>query len=77
MPVKHDLLKDLNITNEEIVKRRENDGRLSHLLDSYDAIDADVVKAESGSSGNVTDDQLRKLKEKRLHVKDEIVKHLD
>jgi uncharacterized protein YdcH (DUF465 family) len=77
MPVKHDLLKDLNITKDEIVKRREADGRLSHLLDSYNAIDADVVKAESGSAGNVTDAQLKKLKEKRLHVKDEIVKHLD
>jgi len=76
MPVKHDLLKDLNITKEEITKRRSTDDRLSQLLDSYNLIDADVVDAESGSAGNVSDDQLKKLKEKRLLVKDKIVQRL-
>lgn len=76
MPVKHDLLKDLNITKEEIVKRSGKDDRLSQLLDAYNEIDADVVEAESGASGNVTDDQLKKLKEKRLLVKDKIVQRL-
>ncbi|WP_397448820.1 DUF465 domain-containing protein [Pseudomonas sp. NA-150] len=76
MPVKHDLLQDLKISKEEITQRRGTDGRLSQLLDSYNSIDADVVHAESGSSGNVTDDQLKVLKEKRLSVKDKIVKHL-
>jgi uncharacterized protein len=76
MPVKHDLLKDLNITKDEIVKRSGKDDRLSQLLDSYNEIDADVVEAESGSAGNVTDDQLKKLKEKRLLVKDKIVQRL-
>ncbi|MDY7564202.1 DUF465 domain-containing protein [Pseudomonas sp. RTC3] len=76
MPVKHNLLKDLNITKEEITRRRDADDRLSQLLESYNSIDAEVVDAESGSAGNVTDEQLRKLKEKRLHVKDKIVKRL-
>lgn len=76
MPVKHNLLKDLNITKEEITRRRDADDRLSQLLESYNSIDAEVVDAESGSAGNVTDEQLRKLKEKRLHVKDAIVKRL-
>jgi uncharacterized protein YdcH (DUF465 family) len=76
MPVKHDLLKDLNITKEEITARRGKDQRLSQLLDSYDAVDAEVVEAESPSSGNVTDNQLKKLKEKRLLVKDKIVQRL-
>ncbi|MGV8920423.1 MAG: DUF465 domain-containing protein [Pseudomonas sp.] len=76
MPVKHDLLQDLKITKEEITKRRGTDGRLSQLLDSYNSIDADVVHAESGSAGNVTDEQLKVLKEKRLSVKDKIVQHL-
>jgi len=76
MPVKHNLLKDLNITKEEITKRRDADDKLSQLLESYNSIDAEVVDAESGSAGNVTDEQLRKLKEKRLHVKDKIVKRL-
>lgn len=76
MPVKHDLFKDLNIPKEEITKRRGTDPRLSQLLDSYDSIDANVVVAESGSAGNVTDEELRKLKGKRLKVKDKIVRHL-
>ena len=76
MPVKHNLLKDLNITKEEITKRRDADDKLSQLLESYNSIDAEVVDAESGSAGNVTDEQLRKLKEKRLHVKDKIVTRL-
>ena len=76
MPVKHNLLKDLNITKEEITKLRDADDRLSQLLESYNSIDAEVVDAESGSAVNVTDEQLRKLKEKRLHVKDKIVKRL-
>jgi uncharacterized protein YdcH (DUF465 family) len=35
-----------------------------------------VVKAESGASGDISDDQLKKLKEKRLLAKDNIVKQL-
>lgn len=76
MPVKHDLFKDLNVTREEITERRVKDTRLSQLLDSYDAVDAEVVEAESPSAVNVTDDLLKKLKEKRLLVKDKIVQRL-
>jgi uncharacterized protein YdcH (DUF465 family) len=76
MPVKHDLFKDLNVSKEEITALRSQDDRLSQLLDSYDAVDAEVVEAESPSSGNVTDDKLKKLKEKRLLVKDKIVQRL-
>ncbi|MDY7560968.1 DUF465 domain-containing protein [Pseudomonas sp. 10B1] len=76
MPVKHDLLKDLNVTKEDVAALRSNDDRLSQLLDSYEAVDAEVVEAESGASGYVTDDQLKKLKEKRLLVKDKIVQRL-
>ncbi|WP_297843552.1 DUF465 domain-containing protein [Pseudomonas sp.] len=76
MPVKHDLFKDLNVSKEEITALRSKDDRLSQLLDSYDTVDAEVVEAESPSSGNVTDDKLKKLKEKRLLVKDKIVQRL-
>ncbi|MEB0043543.1 MULTISPECIES: DUF465 domain-containing protein [unclassified Pseudomonas] len=76
MPVKHDLFKDLNVTKEEIAALSSKDERLSQLLDSYGVADAEVVEAESGSSGNITDDQLKKLKEKRLSVKDKIVQRL-
>jgi hypothetical protein len=76
MPVKHDLLQDLKITKEEITQRRSTDDRLSQLLDSYNSIDAEVVDAESGSAGNVADEKLKKLKEKRLQVKDKIAQRL-
>jgi uncharacterized protein len=76
MPVKHDLYADLSITREELVKRRSQDAKLDHLVGQYDSIDADIVKAEAGSSGDISDDQLKKLKEKRLLAKDRIVQQL-
>lgn len=76
MPVKHDLYADLSITKDELTKRRGQDAKLDHLVGQYDAIDADIVKAEAGSSGDVSDDQLKKLKEKRLLAKDKIVQQL-
>lgn len=78
MPVKHDLYADLSITKEELGKQRSKDPRLNHLVDDYETIDADIVKAEAeaGSAGDVTDDQLKKLKEKRLLAKDKIVRQL-
>jgi uncharacterized protein len=76
MPVKHDLYADLSITKDELTKRRSQDAKLDHLVGQYNAIDADIVKAEAGSSGDVSDDQLRKLKEKRLLAKDKIVQQL-
>ncbi len=77
MPVKHDLFADLGITKEELSKRRSKDAKLNQLVEKYDALDADVVKAEEGSAGDVSDDQLKKLKEKRLLAKDKIVQQLE
>jgi uncharacterized protein YdcH (DUF465 family) len=76
MPVKHDLYADLSISKEELAQRRGGDPKLNHLVTQYDEIDADVVKAESGSAGDMSDDQLKKLKEKRLLAKDKIVQQL-
>jgi uncharacterized protein YdcH (DUF465 family) len=76
MPVKHDLYADLSISKEELAQRRGGDPKLNKLVTQYDEIDADVVKAESGSAGDVSDDQLKKLKEKRLEAKDKIVQQL-
>lgn len=76
MPVKHDLYADLSISKEELAKRRGSNPKLNQLVTHYDEIDADVVKAESGASGDISDDQLKKLKEKRLLAKDNIVKQL-
>ena len=74
MPVKHNLFEDLKLTREEVQKRRTSDDLLSRLLDEYDALDARVLQAESASAA---DDEVKKLKEKRLLVKDKIVQQLD
>jgi len=76
MPVKHDLLADLSLTKDELSKRRSTDARLDHLVSQYDEIDVEIVKAEAGQAGDVSDDELKKLKEKRLLSKDRIVNQL-
>ncbi|GGK51456.1 hypothetical protein SAMN04490189_5153 [Pseudomonas koreensis] len=76
MPVSHDLFQDLSCTKEEIQQKRTQDPRLDSLINKYSLADAEVVKAETASSDAPSDDELKKLKEKRLRVKDEIVSHL-
>ena len=76
MPVPHDLFQDLSCTKEEIQQKRTQDPRLDSLINKYSQADAEVVKAETASSDAPSDDELKKLKEKRLRVKDEIVSHL-
>jgi uncharacterized protein YdcH (DUF465 family) len=77
MPVKHDLYADLNFTREQVTERRKSDAKLNQLLTDYDEADADVLKAVSGEAGNIDDEHLRKLKEKRLLFKDKIVQRLE
>ena len=74
MPVKHDLCADLKLTREQIKDRRVQDSRLNQLLDDYDDIDKRVLAAESALAA---DNELKKLKEKRLLVKDRIVQQLE
>jgi len=76
MPVIHDLYQDLSCTKEEIQQKRAQDSRLDSLLNKYSQADAEVVKAESATSDAPSDDALKKLKEKRLLVKDQIVQQL-
>jgi uncharacterized protein YdcH (DUF465 family) len=73
MPVKHDLYQDLGLSKEVVHERRASDKRLDSLLTQYDAADAEVLKAESASA---SDEDVEKLKKKRLLVKDEIVGRL-
>jgi uncharacterized protein YdcH (DUF465 family) len=77
MPVKHDLFADLSVSKDELTKRCASDPKLQSLVGDYDKVDGDIVKAESGSAGDVSDDQLKKLKEKRLLAKDKIVQRLE
>ena len=77
MPVKHDLYKDLGLTKEQVSERSKTDGKLNKLLVEYGQIDTNVLDAESGSAGSVSDDELKKLKEKRLLIKDKIVQRLE
>ncbi|WP_296183913.1 YdcH family protein [Pseudomonas sp. UBA1879] len=75
MPVKHDLYADLNITKDELSKHRSRDAKLNQLVVDYETLDADIVEAE-GASGELSDDQLKTLKEKRLLAKDRIVQQV-
>ena len=70
MPVKHDLYQDLGLSKEVVHERRANDKRLDSLLTQYDDADKEVLKAESASA---SDEDVEKLKKKRLLIKDEIV----
>lgn len=74
MPVKHDLYQDLGLSKEAVHERRAKDKRLDSLLTQYDDADAEVLKAEKASA---SDDDVEKLKKKRLLIKDEIVAKLE
>lgn len=76
MPVTHDLYQDLQLSKEEIQQKRTKDPLLDSLINKYSQADAEVVKAESAQSDAPSDDALKKLKEKRLHAKDKIVRQL-
>ncbi|MGE7955960.1 DUF465 domain-containing protein [Pseudomonas sp. NPDC089530] len=73
MPVPHDLYQDLSYSKEDIQQRRANDPHLNALFDKYHSIDDQVLKAEAAAAA---DDELKKLKEKRLLIKDEISEKL-
>ena len=76
MPVPHDLFQDLKVSKEEIQQKRTKEPLLDSLINKYSQADAEVVKAETASSDAPSDDVLKKLKEKRLQVKDKIVQQL-
>ncbi|WP_421522918.1 DUF465 domain-containing protein [Pseudomonas yamanorum] len=73
MPVKHDLYQDLGLSKEAVDGRRAKDPHLNALFDKYKTVDELVLSAEKAAG---SDDELKKLKEKRLLVKDEIAKLL-
>ena len=73
MPVKHDLYQDLGLSKEVVHERRASDKRLDSLLTQYDAADGEVLKAESAKA---SDEDVEKLKKKRLLIKDKIVEQL-
>jgi len=76
MPASHDLYQDMNCSKEAVQQRRQQDPELDRLLDEYMDLDNQVLAAESISAGNVEDDDLRKLKEQRLSIKDKITRQL-
>lgn len=77
MPVPHDLYQDLSRTKDEIQQRRAQDAKLDSLLDDYREIDKHVLAIESMNAGNVSDDELRTFKERRLLIKDKIQQRLE
>ncbi|VVN72300.1 DUF465 domain-containing protein [Pseudomonas fluorescens] len=76
MPVTHDLYQDLKCSKEEIQQKRTKDPLLDSLINKYSQADAEVVKAESAQSDAPTDEALKKLKAKRVEVKNKIVERL-
>ncbi|MCP1445990.1 uncharacterized protein YdcH (DUF465 family) [Pseudomonas sp. GGS8] len=76
MPVTHDLYQDLRCTKEEILQKRTKDPLLDSLLNKYSQADAEVLKAESAQSDAPSDEVLKKLKQKRVEVKNKIVERL-
>ncbi|WP_454868541.1 hypothetical protein [Pseudomonas farris] len=76
MPVTHDLYQDLKLSKEEIQQKRTKDPLLDSLINKYSQADAEVVKAETAQSDALSDDELKKLKEKRVQVKNRIVERL-
>lgn len=77
MPVQHDLIQDLDFTQEHVEQCSAKDAKLNKLLEDYATLDAQVLEAESPSGELVADEVLKKLKEKRLLVKDKIVQRLE
>lgn len=69
MPVSHDLYQDLHYPREIVQQRRQQDQTLDRLLDEYVDIDNQVLAAEAISAGYTSDDDLHRLKERRLSVK--------
>ena len=61
------------MSKEVVHERRAQDKRLDSLLTQYDAADGEVLAAEKASA---SDEEVEKLKKKRLLVKDEIVGRL-
>lgn len=69
MPVSHDLYQDLHYPREIVQQRRQQDQTLDRLLDEYVDIDNQVLAAEAISAGYTSDDDLHRLKERRLAIK--------
>lgn len=69
MPVSHDLYQDLHYPREIVQQRRQQDQTLDRLLDEYVDIDNQVLAAEAISAGYTSDDDLYRLKERRLSIK--------
>jgi uncharacterized protein YdcH (DUF465 family) len=76
MPVPHDLYADLKLSKEDVQQKRTKDPLLDSLINKYSQADAEVVKAETAQSDAPSDDALKKLKEKRVQVKNQIVDRL-
>lgn len=77
MPVSHDLYQDLHYPREIVQQRRQLDQKLDRLLDEYTDIDNQILAAEAISAGIASDDDLRRLKERRLSVKYMIERQLE
>ncbi|MBF8781205.1 YdcH family protein [Pseudomonas fulva] len=69
MPVPHDLLADLHVTEEAFQAFIDKDPTLHRLHKEYNASDKAVVAAERNGTA---DDEVNRLRKERLLIKDKI-----
>lgn len=75
MPVKHDLLQDLNVSPELVRDLRNDNPHLDRLFTEYKEKDEQIVAAEKDNALGISDAALLKLKEQRLLIKDKIASY--
>lgn len=67
----HALTRDFPELKERINDLRQNDAHFSRLNDEYNAVDVQVMKAETGEQ-NLSDEHLETLKKQRALLKDKL-----
>lgn len=67
----HALTRDFPELKDRILEMRQGDHHFKRLEEDYNAVDAQLAKAESGEQ-NLADDHQEELKKKRALLKDQL-----
>ena len=71
----HPLARDIPEYKDQIHKLKLNDAHFSNLMEKYEALDKDIVRAEQGVD-NIESLELDGLKMQRVQLKDQLVELL-
>lgn len=71
----HDLHNEFPQHEEKIHSLKISDTHFRRIFDEYHHVNKDIHRVET--SGVYTDDELKTLKSKRLHLKDELLSMLE